>query len=546
MALENFRTNVITIDQANQWNAPVRLNQDDFAGRVIRVRVTDNGMPVDRGTLRARLKYNTEPSNPHAVGDFRMMNAVDGEPTATWEVPVPRAAVSKAGQIDMGVDILDGEDVIASRPLTGLIDRSVMGYSATDETGKNWFEAQVDLCEQAAQEAKAARDEAAAVVENFGVEIGVVNTVEYDTPADVRVIKTNGLNTLDFDIPGGAPGPQGERGEQGPQGPQGPEGPVGKGLTINGSKTSQEELPTDGNKVGDAWLVGTDLWIWYPDGDDPAAWHNTGPFKGPRGTGVWMSSVPVEPDTDVARSSLGGMSGESAVGDTVIGKDGRTYHIETVGASTVHVGQQVGDLTVGQQGPQGEPGPQGERGETGPQGPEGPMPFDQVTSQVAEAGQNPQVTYAVEDKLLNFVLPIAGPQGPRGEKGDKGDPGEQGPQGQKGEKGDTGAQGPAGRDGQDGKDGETPSLSGYATERWVEDGFVSKGDYTPLDSQTLTIGGGAGKIMISSTGIEISYGQAVLKATSSQASIEYGDNAFVCSSGGASVIVNGRSQTFNP
>lgn len=70
--------------------------------------------------------------------------------------------------------------------------------------------------------------------------------------------------------------------------------------------------------------------------------------------------------------------------------------------------------------------------------------------------------------------------------------------------------------------------------------------YTSLDSQTLTIGGGAGKIRISSTGIEISYGQAVLKATSSQASIEYGNNAFVCSSGGASVIVNGSSQTFNP
>lgn len=63
-----------------------------------------------------------------------------------------------------------------------------------------------------------------------------------------------------------------------------------------------------------------------------------------------------------------------------------------------------------------------------------------------------------------------GEPGPQGPKGDKGDTGEQGP---KGDKGDKGEQGPAGPEGPQGPKGDTPDLTGYATEKYVDEAIAA-------------------------------------------------------------------------
>lgn len=78
--------------------------------------------------------------------------------------------------------------------------------------------------------------------------------------------------------PTGPTGPQGERGPQGPAGAQGPAGKDGTGVNILGSKDSAEQLPQEGNKPGDAYLVQGDLHVW-----DGAKWNDVGNIKGPKG-----------------------------------------------------------------------------------------------------------------------------------------------------------------------------------------------------------------------------------------------------------------------
>ena len=623
MALDEYRTTTITIDRANDYVAPVRLNPDDVNGRIIKARVTDNGAPVDATGLSARLTWNEKPSDPNEPGNYRMMTPVSGESTAAWSAPIPQSAANavKHGDILMGVQVIDPDGgVIASRAFTGMVEPSVLNLNATTDGGKNWFEAQADKAESAADRAESAANGVQSAIANFGVEAGVVTTVDPGQPAKVTVRKNNGLNTLDFEIPRGRNGEQGERGPAGvttvrvsqlpagsdptasvedgvlalgiPAGLQGARGPQGNGLVIKGSAESPDVLPQEGNQVGDARLVRGSVWIWYQDdGEGTPSWHDCGELQGPSGHGMWTANTDHAANTQVPFTDLNGVTASNTpvAGDVMLMPNGNVMHIQGVDESTVTLGGQYTTFNVGVQGPQGpagvtevtvttlDPGQQATcklegqhltfnipRGEQGEQGEPGPSGVRSVTATVIESGEQPSAEFDQESGHLTLKLPMGGVPGPAGatpeigangnwwidgedtgkpSRGDKGDPGE------KGDKGDTGPQGPQGVQGppgEDGKDGETPSLSGYATQSWCRDEFVDKGDYTSLDSQTLTIGGGAGKIRISSTGIEISYGQAVLKATSSQASIEYGNNAFVCSSGGASVIVNGRSQNFNP
>jgi hypothetical protein len=68
---------------------------------------------------------------------------------------------------------------------------------------------------------------------------------------------------LDVNIeraPGGGLGPPG------PQGPIGPQGPPGLGALagIQGSLPSPAMLPDPGAFVGQAFIIGDDLWVWRP------------------------------------------------------------------------------------------------------------------------------------------------------------------------------------------------------------------------------------------------------------------------------------------
>jgi hypothetical protein len=78
---------------------------------------------------------------------------------------------------------------------------------------------------------------------------------------------------------GGLVGAMGPRGEVGPPGDAGPPGPSGTGVRIVGTASDPSELPDPfGGQVGDAYVIGTDLWVWTG-----AKWENMGEIRGPAG-----------------------------------------------------------------------------------------------------------------------------------------------------------------------------------------------------------------------------------------------------------------------
>ncbi|KAA8827258.1 collagen-like protein [Bifidobacterium myosotis] len=461
MALASNRRIPVLINLANDYQPAIRLNQGDLAGRTVRVVVTDNGAPVT-DNLKARLTYNTDPKNASSVGDFVPMNPVSGAATATFEKPVPTSALTRSGEIMMGVDILDGDTVIASRPFKALVDPSVINYDATTDDGRGYFEAMLkniqDYADLAHEYAQAAQDAAA----NFGITIGTVSTVEPGGKATATVDKANGQNLLNLGIPQGVPGPQGVRGEQGVPGIQGPRGETGSGLRIKGSSADETGRPSSGLEEGDGWLIGNDLYVWTNN-----QWKNMGQFKGPAGTGVYLASTVVEPNSMVSKSSLpAGVVDTVKVGDGILGSDGRTYTVATVAEDTFTVGALISSINVGVVGPAGPRGEQGVQGIQGPRGEVGPMPFDSVSSEVVDADQvSAEIVEEGGKKVCHFKLPTKGSKGDTGSPGPKGDPGERGPAGPQGERGATGAQGEPGQDGQDGiQESEVRSmLSSYAT-----------------------------------------------------------------------------------
>jgi len=77
----------------------------------------------------------------------------------------------------------------------------------------------------------------------------------------------------------GPRGPAGPPGPTGPEGPQGIQGEAGLGIVLRGTVTDETELPADGNAQGDAYIIGSDLWVW----DATAGWFDAGPVQGPQG-----------------------------------------------------------------------------------------------------------------------------------------------------------------------------------------------------------------------------------------------------------------------
>jgi hypothetical protein len=82
--------------------------------------------------------------------------------------------------------------------------------------------------------------------------------------------------------PKGDPGPVGPQGAQGVQGAQGTDGADGTGVNILGAYGSEADLAAahpSGN-VGDAYLIGGDLYVWSATSQ---IWENVGNIKGPQG-----------------------------------------------------------------------------------------------------------------------------------------------------------------------------------------------------------------------------------------------------------------------
>jgi hypothetical protein len=71
------------------------------------------------------------------------------------------------------------------------------------------------------------------------------------------------------------------------RGPPGEQGPPGEGHRILGTLDSYEQLPWEGNTVGDIWIIDGDGFRW--NGED---WINIGPLRGPEGPLPELSPTP--------------------------------------------------------------------------------------------------------------------------------------------------------------------------------------------------------------------------------------------------------------
>ena len=69
----------------------------------------------------------------------------------------------------------------------------------------------------------------------------------------------------------------------GEQGPAGRDGNDGTSINIQGSVVSVGSLPSSGNTNGDAYVVGTDLYVWVG-----IEWKNCGPFRGQDGVSQYV------------------------------------------------------------------------------------------------------------------------------------------------------------------------------------------------------------------------------------------------------------------
>ena len=206
------------------------------------------------------------------------------------------------------------------------------------------------------------------------------------TTDDVNVYTGSAFRTVSTIAPIGPTGPTGPAGSQGIQGVTGPQG---AGVSVLGSYIDVPSLESDNptGNIGDAYLVGTDLYIWS---DLNSEWVNAGTFVGDTGP-------------------------TGATGPGVTGPTGATGPIGDTGP-TGPSGGPTGP--AGPTGPQGITGPQGPIGPTGatgaastvtgPQGPTGPS----VTGPTGPLGPTgPEGTWstaqAISTKSANYTLDTA-------------------------------------------------------------------------------------------------------------------------------------------
>lgn len=130
--LDDMRSIDIRVDRASDWLPDIRLHAGDIKGRLIRLTLTDAQQPVDAMGLTARLLFNTRPDDPASTGGWVTMVPVPGQATATWNSPVPRAALT-AARCRIGVEITDTDgSVVCSRGMDALVEPSILRMDNKD------------------------------------------------------------------------------------------------------------------------------------------------------------------------------------------------------------------------------------------------------------------------------------------------------------------------------------------------------------------------------------------------------------------------------
>ncbi|NMM93492.1 hypothetical protein [Bifidobacterium oedipodis] len=141
MEIEKYRTIEATLDLADDYAPPIRLNAGDVNGRILKFNITDGGNDVDDlNGLSAQLTWNRDPTDPASAGGYRKMTVKTntdnstGVRQVTFTAPVPRALLQQAGERTvLGLDIEDAEgNVIASRSIPVLVEPSRLNPKAAE------------------------------------------------------------------------------------------------------------------------------------------------------------------------------------------------------------------------------------------------------------------------------------------------------------------------------------------------------------------------------------------------------------------------------
>jgi hypothetical protein len=225
----------------------------------------------------------------------------------------------------------------------------------------------------------------------------------------VSLYTGSGFNTVATVAP---TGPTGPLGPTGPQGVSGPTGPAGSGVSVLGSYATLQLLQADNptGSVGDAYLVGFNLYIWN---DLNSVWSNAGPFVGP--TGPTGGTGPTGPGVTGPTGSTGptGPSGGPTGPTGPAGAAGPTGPIGATGPSVT--GPAGAASTVpGPTGPTGAVGATGATGATGSAGPTGAQGLwntaqvietksDTYTLVLADAGKLIQCTKGTS---MSIIVPL--------------------------------------------------------------------------------------------------------------------------------------------
>lgn len=150
---------IIQLDYANAFIPDVRLNGGDENGRIIRVQLLDNGVPVDGSTVEVFLCWNKQPGV--LIGDRVKMEAKDSDDGRIWQVPVPVAACRMPGTVTLGFEVKRENTIVCSRSFTAIVERPV--FDAGSSEGKSYRQE----LEDAAQGAVDATSKANALSDKF-------------------------------------------------------------------------------------------------------------------------------------------------------------------------------------------------------------------------------------------------------------------------------------------------------------------------------------------------------------------------------------------
>ncbi|WEV59666.1 hypothetical protein OZX67_03775 [Bifidobacterium sp. ESL0728] len=204
MSLDSYRAVDITLDRANDWIPPVRLNAGDVQGRVLRVAVTDGGVPVTDTGISARILFNASPSTDS--GGYVTMERDTEADGLVFTCPIPRQALTPPST-KMAIELQDAQgNVTDSRDFTATIDPSLLKMQGEAPDALAEWKQAIGEMGPATDRANRAAQSAEDTVRDASVDIGDVVTLAPGSKATATLEGTGLRRTLDLGIPQGLQG----------------------------------------------------------------------------------------------------------------------------------------------------------------------------------------------------------------------------------------------------------------------------------------------------------------------------------------------------